>query len=172
MLNSRPPAAVAGGNVETSSRVADLVFEALAGATEGPAQGQGTMNNLTLAAGDWTYYETLGGGQVPPGPELVATAISNASAHDEIRILADEQAALRRVATLVAKQAPQGEVFAPIAKEMGGLLAVDSVHMVRYEENGVAAVVADLRRLSCLRPQGARRAARSSSGSRGPPAPV
>jgi PAS domain S-box-containing protein len=74
--------------------------------------------------------------------ELVATAISNASAHDQVRILADEQAALRRVATLVAKHAPQGEVFATIAEEMGGLLAVDSVHMVRYEEDGVAAVVA------------------------------
>ena len=73
--------------------------------------------------------------------ELVATAISNASAHDEVRILADEQAALRRVATLVAKQAPQSEVFATVAEEMGGLLAVDSVHMVRYED-GVAAVVA------------------------------
>jgi PAS domain S-box-containing protein len=74
--------------------------------------------------------------------ELVATAISNASARDEVRVLADEQAALRRVATLVAKHAPQGEVFATIAEEMGGLLAVDSVHMVRYEEDGVAAVVA------------------------------
>ena len=49
VLNARPPAAVAAGNVETSSRVADLVIEALAGATDAPAQGQGTMNNLTLA---------------------------------------------------------------------------------------------------------------------------
>ena len=44
--------------------------------------------------------------------ELVATAISNASAHDKVRVLADEQAALRRVATLVAQQTPQAEVFA------------------------------------------------------------
>ena len=49
VLNARPPAAVAAGNVETSSRVADLVIEALAGATDAPAQGQGTMNNFTLA---------------------------------------------------------------------------------------------------------------------------
>ena len=49
LLNAEPPAAVAAGNVETSSRVADLVFEALGGAVDAPAQGQGTMNNLTLA---------------------------------------------------------------------------------------------------------------------------
>jgi PAS domain S-box-containing protein len=88
--------------------------------------------------------------------ELVATAISNASAHDEVRILAYEQAALRRVATLVAKQAPQREVFATIAEEMGRLLAVDSVHMVRYEEDGVAAVVAGWGTLTQAVPIGTR----------------
>ena len=50
LLNAGSPAAVAAGNVETSSRVADLVLEALGQAT--PAQGQGTMNNLTLAGRD------------------------------------------------------------------------------------------------------------------------
>src|SRR6476469_1883338 len=63
LLNAEPPAAVAAGNVETSSRVADLVIAALGGARPVPAQGQGTMNNLTLANDDFTYYETLGGGQ-------------------------------------------------------------------------------------------------------------
>ena len=86
LLNARSPAAVAAGNVETSSRVADLVVAALAGAVEAPAQGQGTMNNLTLApAGDsedgWTYYETVGGGQGAcpdaDGPNAVHVAMSN-----------------------------------------------------------------------------------------------
>jgi N-methylhydantoinase B len=97
VLNARSPAAVAAGNVETSSRVADLVMEALSGATPAPAQGQGTMNNLTLAgqrsgrgaerrrdrqvAVDWTYYETLGGGQGAcpdaDGPSAVHVAMSN-----------------------------------------------------------------------------------------------
>jgi N-methylhydantoinase B len=58
LLNARPGAAVAAGNVETSSRVADLVLSAF-----GRAQGQGTMNNLTLADAGFTYYETIGGGQ-------------------------------------------------------------------------------------------------------------
>ncbi len=85
LLNARPPAAVAAGNVETSSRVADLVIEALSQATPAPAQGQGTMNNLTLSGKDgdreWTYYETLGGGQGAstdaPGPNAIHVAMSN-----------------------------------------------------------------------------------------------
>jgi N-methylhydantoinase B len=76
LLNARPPAAVAGGNVETSSRVADLVLAAF-----GRALGQGTMNNLTLGNDDFTYYETLGGGQGAcpdaDGPSAVHVAMSN-----------------------------------------------------------------------------------------------
>jgi len=81
LLNARYPAAVAAGNVETSSRVADLVIAALAGARPVPAQGQGTMNNLTLAGEDFTYYETLGGGQGAcpdaAGPSAIHVAMSN-----------------------------------------------------------------------------------------------
>jgi N-methylhydantoinase B len=76
ILNARPPAAVAAGNVETSSRVADLVLAAF-----GQALGQGTMNNLTLGNRDFTYYETLGGGQGAcpdaDGPSGVHVAMSN-----------------------------------------------------------------------------------------------
>ncbi|HEX5984150.1 MAG TPA: hydantoinase B/oxoprolinase family protein [Solirubrobacterales bacterium] len=81
LLNARFPAAVAAGNVETSSRVADLVLAALSQARPGPAQGQGTMNNLTLAGEDFTYYETLGGGQGAcpdaDGPSAIHVAMSN-----------------------------------------------------------------------------------------------
>jgi N-methylhydantoinase B len=76
ILNARPPAAVAAGNVETSSRVADLVLAAF-----GRALGQGTMNNLTLGNDRFTYYETLGGGQGAcpdaDGPSAVHVAMSN-----------------------------------------------------------------------------------------------
>jgi N-methylhydantoinase B len=76
LLNARPPAAVAAGNVETSSRVADLVLAAF-----GRALGQGTMNNLTLGNDHFTYYETLGGGQGAcddaDGPSAVHVAMSN-----------------------------------------------------------------------------------------------
>ncbi|HSS04276.1 MAG TPA: hydantoinase B/oxoprolinase family protein, partial [Solirubrobacterales bacterium] len=81
LLNARFPAAVAAGNVETSSRVADLTIAALAGARPVPAQGQGTMNSLTLAGEDFTYYETLGGGQGAcpddEGPNAIHVAMSN-----------------------------------------------------------------------------------------------
>ena len=76
LLNARPGAAVAAGNVETSSRVADLVLSAF-----GHAQGQGTMNNLTLGNESFSYYETLGGGQGAcadaDGPSGVHVAMSN-----------------------------------------------------------------------------------------------
>ena len=81
LLNARPPAAVVAGNTETSSRVADLVVAALGGARPVPAQGQGTMNNLTLANERFTYYETLGGGQGAcpsgDGPSAIHVAMSN-----------------------------------------------------------------------------------------------
>jgi N-methylhydantoinase B len=76
LLNARPPAAVVAGNVETSSRVADLVLAAF-----GRAVGQGTMNNLTLGNDRFTYYETTGGGQGAcpdaDGPSAVHVAMSN-----------------------------------------------------------------------------------------------
>jgi N-methylhydantoinase B len=71
-----PAPAVAAGNVETSSRVADLVLRAF-----GRALGQGTMNNLTLGNDAFAYYETLGGGQAAcpdaDGPSGVHVAMSN-----------------------------------------------------------------------------------------------
>ncbi|MES1956455.1 hydantoinase B/oxoprolinase family protein [Salinisphaera hydrothermalis] len=62
-VNAQRPAAVVAGNVETSQRLTDTVLLALGQATEVPAQGQGTMNNLIIGGADWSYYETLGGGQ-------------------------------------------------------------------------------------------------------------
>jgi N-methylhydantoinase B len=76
LLNAARGAAVAAGNVETSSRVADMVLSAF-----GMAQGQGTMNNLSLGAEGFSYYETLGGGQAAcsdaDGPSGVHVAMSN-----------------------------------------------------------------------------------------------
>ncbi len=68
--------------------------------------------------------------------ELVATAIANAEARREVATLADEQAALRRIATLVAEGVPPPEVFSAVARELGQLLGVDSTHLARYEPDG------------------------------------
>jgi N-methylhydantoinase B len=81
LVNARPPAAVAAGNVETSCRIADVVFAALAQVVDVPAQGQGTMNNVTLGNERFTYYETIGGGQgacpEADGPAGVHVTMSN-----------------------------------------------------------------------------------------------
>ncbi|HEX6534073.1 MAG TPA: hydantoinase B/oxoprolinase family protein [Gemmatimonadaceae bacterium] len=81
-VNARWPAAVAAGNVEMSQRIADVMFSALADAgLEVPAQGQGTMNNITFGGVGWTFYETLGGGQGASakgdGPSAVHVGMSN-----------------------------------------------------------------------------------------------
>jgi N-methylhydantoinase B len=68
LVNARRPAAVAAGNVETSSRIVDVIMGALALALPDkiPAASQGTMNNLAMGSRDaqrsWDYYETMGGG--------------------------------------------------------------------------------------------------------------
>lgn len=81
LVNARSPAAVAAGNVETSCRIVDAVFGAFGAAVDVPAQGQGTMNNLTLGNERFTYYETTGGGQggcpTADGPTAVHVTMSN-----------------------------------------------------------------------------------------------
>jgi N-methylhydantoinase B len=81
LVNARSPAAVAAGNTETSSRIVDVVFAALAELVRVPAAGQGTMNNLALGNDRFTYYETVGGGQGAcpdgDGPSGVHVAMSN-----------------------------------------------------------------------------------------------
>ena len=81
LVHARPPAAVVAGNVETSSRIVDTVFAAFGRAIPVPAQGQGTMNNVALGNGRFTYYETIGGGQGAcpdaDGPSGVHVAMSN-----------------------------------------------------------------------------------------------
>ena len=64
LVNACSPAATAAGNVETSQRLVDVVFRALAQALPEriPAASQGTMNNLGLGGARWSYYETMAGG--------------------------------------------------------------------------------------------------------------
>ena len=73
--------------------------------------------------------------------ELVGTAISNAQARAEVHRLAEEQAALRRVATLVARESPPAEVFTKVAEEVGLLLGAESAWMHFYEPDGSGTVV-------------------------------
>jgi N-methylhydantoinase B len=89
IVNSRPPAAVAGGNVETSQRIVDVLLRALAKAMPDrvPAGSSGTMNNLTIGGIDertgepFAYYETIAGGMGArpdrPGVSGVHTHMTN-----------------------------------------------------------------------------------------------
>lgn len=85
LVNAQPPAAVAGGNVETSQRVTDVVLGALAQALPDgvAAAGQGSMNNCTMGGkradgSAWAYYETLGGGM---GAHPAGDGLSGAHVH-------------------------------------------------------------------------------------------
>jgi GAF domain-containing protein len=73
--------------------------------------------------------------------ELAATAIANAQARGELRGVADEQAALRRVATLVARAEPPEAVFVGIAEELSRLYDADGTSVVRYETGGAITLV-------------------------------
>jgi PAS domain S-box-containing protein len=75
--------------------------------------------------------------------ELVATAVASSASREQLATLAEEQAALRRVATVVARQSPPAEIFAAVADEVGRLLRVEDTTIFRYEEDWTATVVAD-----------------------------
>ena len=89
IVNARPPAAVAGGNVETSQRIVDVLLRALEQAVPDriPAAASGTMNNLTIGGIDprtgepFTYYETISGGMGArpgkPGVSGIHTHMTN-----------------------------------------------------------------------------------------------
>lgn len=89
VVNAQPPAAVAGGNVETSQRITDVLLGALAQASPErvPAASQGTMNNVLIGGWDperqrpYTYYETIGGGMgagaTQPGADAIQCHMTN-----------------------------------------------------------------------------------------------
>ena len=87
---------------------------------------------------------------------LLATALSNAQARAEVNRLADEQASLRRVATLVARGSPAAEVFAAVADEVGQLLQIKDTALLRYEADGTATVVVNQIGGAVLTPVGTR----------------
>jgi GAF domain-containing protein len=88
--------------------------------------------------------------------ELVATAVANAESRAALARLAEEQAALRRVATLVARGVSPEEVFAAVAEEVGQLLPVDSASMCRYESDSTLTFVAQWGGVGTLFPVGSR----------------
>ena len=143
--------------------IATLVFE-----TQQPARLEGHADSsaesrarglrtaigapITVAGRLWGVMHAASEGDTafPPGAEhrlaqfteLVAAAIANTEARDELRRVADEQAALRRVATLVAQAAPPAAVFAAVVEEVGSLLSVDRGYMTRFDGDDGLTVLA------------------------------
>jgi signal transduction histidine kinase len=84
--------------------------------------------------------------------ELVGTAIANAQARVELRHYAEEQAALRHVATLVASGAPPDEVFAAVAEEFARVVAAEFTSVSRYHSDDTATIVGAWTRTGVLEP--------------------
>jgi PAS domain S-box-containing protein len=122
------PDAIAGTGVRSGTGAAIVVDGDIWGVMGvGVAEGDPLRDHIGVQLADFT--------------ELVATAISNTTRGEELARLADEQAALRRVATLIARESPPAEVFAAVAEELGRLLDVDTTRLVRYDEDETATVV-------------------------------
>jgi signal transduction histidine kinase len=104
---------------------------------------------LPRFAGSYTGRLVLGAESAPDVEarlaaftELAATAISNAQAHDDLQRLAEEQAALRRVATLVAEAVPAARIFDAVVAEVARILRLQGIEMARYDADGTATVIA------------------------------
>jgi signal transduction histidine kinase len=124
-----------------AARARELGVRAVVGA---PITLEGRLWGVTIAT--WTQE-----GPVPVADaehllagftELVATAIANAESREELASLADEQAALRRVATLVAEGARPEDVFAAVSDEVARTLGVPIAVLLRYDADGLATVLA------------------------------
>jgi signal transduction histidine kinase len=95
-------------------------------------------------------------GRLASFTDLLAAAISNADSRAGLTRLAEEQTALRRVATLVARGAPPEDVFTAVSEEAGQLLQAGRTTMVRYESDGTATIVARWSRTGAIVSVGAR----------------
>jgi signal transduction histidine kinase len=120
---------------------ADLVDGGLRAAVGAPVSVEGALWGVMIVG---SRAEPLPAGaedRLAGFTELAATAIANAQARVDLRGYADEQAALRRVATLVARAAPPAQVLTAVTEEAGRLLAADYAAMARYDPDGARTVV-------------------------------
>jgi signal transduction histidine kinase len=135
-------------NTGKPARVAD--YRTATGPVSELAKGAGARNTLAVPVlvGARTWGAIVTGSEtdeeVPPDAEsrleqfteLMATAISNAAARAEVERLADEQAALRRVATLVAQGVRPDEVFSAVSEEIGRLFGTNTAGVTRFDHDG------------------------------------
>jgi signal transduction histidine kinase len=150
------------------ARMDDLAGASGPLAAQARERGVRSISGVPIMVEDRIWGVMLAGSSVrrapPPDTEarlasfmdLLAAAISNADSRAALTRLAEEQAALRRVATLVARGAPPDEVFAAVSEEAGRLLQAGQTTMNRYEPDGTVTVVASWSRTGRAVPIGAR----------------
>jgi signal transduction histidine kinase len=119
--------------------VRDLGFRASVGV---PVSVQGRLWGVMVVTSRAEPLPAGAESQLAGFTELAATAIANAQARVELRAFAEEQAALRRVATLVAGAAPPAEVLTAVTAEAGRLVPAHHTAMGRYDPDGARTLVA------------------------------
>jgi PAS domain S-box-containing protein len=141
--------------VHETGRAAKVVYAHLPGTIAKAAREAGIVSGIGVPITvDGALWGVMGAASTTETPfpedteerlaaftELVATAISNTQARDDLRRLADEQAALRRVATLVATGVPPADLFSAVAREVARVLDVDVNEVTRYDASGSMATV-------------------------------
>src|SRR5262249_46608089 len=155
VVNARPPAAVAGGNVETSQRIVDVLLRALAQAIPEriPAGSSGTMNNLTIGGIDhrsgavFAYYETIAGGMgARPGKDGVSAVHTHMTNSLNTPIEALEYAYPFRVTEYsIRRRASEAQHAAPPGRKVhrGGRGVVREIELLTDAQ---VAVLADRRK--------------------------
>jgi len=113
----------------------------------------GTLMAATRTVDSWAENAEI---RLAAFTELVATAIANAESREALAQLAEEQAALRRVATLVAQGAPSQDLFDAVAEEVGRLLLAANVSMGRYESDDTITSMASWSSIGPTFPPGGR----------------
>jgi signal transduction histidine kinase len=114
----------------------------LRSATASPIEVEGQLWGVMVAGFPAPEPPVDAESRIAEFAQLVATSISNAQARTEVVRLAEEQAALRRVATLVAKGEPPDVIFTRVAQEIARISHVDNAFVLRFEPDGTATVVA------------------------------
>ncbi len=126
-------------------------------AAAGPIVVDGRLwGAMTVNSGSAGAYPAGAEQRVAQFAELVSTAISNIESRVKVERLAAEQSALRRVATLVAREFSTDDLFATLVEELGVLLEVDATAILRYEADSSATVVAGWSDGAITLPVGAR----------------
>ncbi len=158
VLRTGGPARTDGFEGEPGSPGHELNALGYGGAAAAPIFVEGRLWGVVRAA--WSKERSVSPGsedRLLQFSELIATALANAEAREDLRTIADEQAALRRVAMLVAAGAPPPEVFTAVAEEVGRLLAVAGAFVVRYEADETVTTLATSNATENALPVGLRR---------------